>query len=162
MIILGVDPGYAIVGFSVLSFQKNTFNVLSYGAITTESDMKYEDRLVKIGDGISELIEKFKPAYLSIESLFFTSNQKTAIAVAGARGAIIMTARKRGLEIFSYTPLQVKQAVVGYGRATKGQVIEMTKTLLNLKEKPKLDDTSDALALAICHAHSFNSALHGI
>jgi len=157
MIILGIDPGYAIVGYGVIKHENNRFFTLAYGAIQTPAGLPYADRLLKIGEETGEIIRTYKPDVLSVEDLFFTANQKTGIAVAGARGVIIYTAKSHGLEIFSYTPLQVKQSVVGYGKAEKKQVIDMTGRILSLEKPPKLDDTSDALALAICHAHSKNS-----
>ena len=157
MIILGIDPGYAIVGYGVIKHEGNRFITMAYGAIQTPAGIPYEDRLLKIGEDLGEIIKMYKPDVLSVEDLFFTTNQKTAIAVAGARGVIIYTAKSRGLDVFSYTPLQVKQSVVGYGKAEKKQVIDMTVRILALEKPPKLDDTSDALALAICHAHSKNS-----
>ncbi|MEG0229564.1 MAG: crossover junction endodeoxyribonuclease RuvC [Oscillospiraceae bacterium] len=161
MKILGIDPGYAIIGWGVVDYINTKFSVVDYGAITTSSKTSFEYRLLEIANDLEQVLIKFKPEYLSIEKLFFNSNQKTVIDVAQARGVIVMLCAKHGVEIFEYTPLQVKQSVVGYGRAVKNQVMEMTKTILNLKTIPKPDDTADALALAICHGHSFNSLLIG-
>lgn len=160
MIILGIDPGYAIVGYGVLEYSNNKFKVIEYGAITTDSKTDMFDRFKSIYDDICEVMERTKPDFMAIEELFFNSNQKTAINVAQARGVILLAAMNRGIRIFEYTPLQVKQAVAGYGRADKKQVQQMVKLLLGLKEVPKPDDTADAVAIAICHGHSYNP--HGI
>lgn len=156
MIILGIDPGYAIVGYGVLEYKNNKFKVIEYGAITTDASMDMFDRFKSIYDDICEVMERTKPDFMSIEELFFNSNQKTAINVAQARGVILLAAMNRGIQIFEYTPLQVKQAVAGYGRAEKKQVQQMVKLLLGLKEVPRPDDTADAVAIAICHGHSYN------
>ncbi len=155
MRILGIDPGYAIVGVGVVEYEGNKFKVIDYGAITTNADEDMFDRLKKIYDEAEALIERLKPDMLAIEELFFNSNQKTAINVAQARGVLVLAAKNKNIPVFEYTPLQVKQAVVGYGRADKGQVQQMTKAILNLEKVPKPDDTADALALTICHAHSY-------
>ena len=159
MVILGIDPGLAIVGWGVVDYSGSHFKVLGYGAIETPAGMATEERLCLIFDGIKELITKYKPEHLAVEELFFNTNTTTAIRVAEARGVIIMCARKMGVSIFEYTPLQVKQAVVGYGRAEKKQVITMVTMLLGLAKPPKPDDTADALAIAICHAHSGHSRI---
>lgn len=159
MIILGIDPGYAIVGVGVIEFIGNKFQVIDYYAITTDAGTPFEQRLKIIYDGLNEVIEKYKPSHMAIEKLFFNDNAKTAIDVGQARGVIVLSAVNHGLEIFGYTPLQVKQAVVGYGRADKKQVQQMTRALLNLKEIPQPDDVADALAIALCHAHSYNGAM---
>lgn len=161
MIILGIDPGYAIVGVGVIEYNGNKFKVIDYLAITTEAHTPFEQRLKIIYDSLEEIIVRYKPDYMSIEELFFNDNAKTAIAVGQARGVIILSAINHGVEIFEYTPLQVKQAVVGYGRADKKQVQHMTKAILNLASVPKPDDVADALAIAVCHAHSYNSKLSG-
>lgn len=154
MIILGVDPGYAIVGIGVLEYSGNRFRVLHYGAITTPAGMPAAERLKKIYDELTLLIDKYRPGAAAIEELFFNSNQKTAINVAQARGVILVAVRNRDVPLYEYTPLQVKQSVTGYGRADKGQIQSMVKMILNLNVIPKPDDAADALALAICHAHS--------
>ena len=159
MRILGIDPGYAIVGFGVIGYSNNTLVPIEYGAITTPAHTKTEFRLCEIYDGICELCDKFHPDALSIEELFFNSNAKTAVNVCQARGVILLAASRRGIPIFEYTPLQIKQAVTGYGRAEKHQIISMVTTLLNLKTPPKPDDTADALAAAICHGYSSSSSL---
>ena len=154
MIIIGVDPGYAIVGIGVIEYNGNRFRPLEYGAITTPAGMPTVDRLKKIYDEMTLLIDKYNPDAVAIEELFFNSNQKTAINVAQARGVILVSVTNRSVPIFEYTPLQVKQSVTGYGRADKNQIQQMVKTLLNLNVIPKPDDAADGLALAICHAHS--------
>lgn len=154
MIILGVDPGYAIVGIGVVEYVGNKFRPITYTAITTPAKMDTVTRLKKIYDGTIELIEKYKPDAMAIEELFFNSNQKTAINVAQARGVILVAATNCGIPINEYTPLQVKQSVTGYGRADKKQIQEMVKMILHLNAIPKPDDAADGLALAICHAHS--------
>ncbi len=154
MIILGIDPGYAIVGIGVLEYAGNKFRPIEYNAITTHSSMSTSLRLKLIFEEIGAYLDKYKPDAVAIEELFFNSNQKTAIAVAQARGVLVAQAAVRGIPIYEYTPLQIKQSVTGYGRADKGQVQQMVKLLLNLNAIPKPDDAADALAVAICHAHS--------
>jgi len=157
--IIGIDPGYAIVGYGVVKYEGSKYTTLDYGAILTNSDMPFNRRLEIIFDSLTETLIKWKPDAMAVEQLFFTTNAKTAIAVGQARGVILLAAQKCGIEVFDYTPLQVKQAVVGYGKAEKKQVMEMTKLILNLQKVPKPDDTADALAIAICHAHSAGSSL---
>ena len=159
MKILGIDPGYAIVGYGAIEYEKSSFRVIDYGAITTPAKTDPSLRLEMIYDSLNSLIDKVKPEAMAVEELFFNNNQKTAIMVAQARGIIVLAARKKGLQLAEYTPLQVKQAVVGYGRAEKKQVQTMTTMLLGLKEVPKPDDTADALAIAICHAHTGQSKI---
>ena len=159
MVIFGIDPGYAIVGCGVVNFVNNNFSLVGYGAITTDKDMMFNERLKKIYDELTELLARFKPDAVSIEKLFFNTNQKTAIDVAQARGVIVLAVENSGIPIFEYTPLQVKQSIVGYGRAEKQQVQNMTKMLLNLEKIPKPDDAADALALAICHGHASGSLI---
>lgn len=157
MIILGIDPGYAIVGWGVLEYRNNHFNVIDYGAILTDAGTPFNERLEKIYDGLTSLIERYKPDAMSVEKVFYNSNAKTVIDVSQARGVIMLSAQKSKVPVFEYTPLQVKQSVVGYGRADKKQVQEMTRRILNLEKVPKPDDTADAIAMAICHAHSSGS-----
>lgn len=159
MRIIGIDPGYAIVGFGVIEYNKARFDVVDYGAVTTPAGMDFNSRLLEIYNDLCYILDKFKPEYMAIERLYFTSNQKTAIDVAQARGIVLLAARQRNISVFEYTPLQVKQSVTGYGKAVKKQVQEMTTRILKLNEIPKPDDTADALAIAICHAHSYNSQL---
>ena len=159
MIILGIDPGLAIVGWAVIESERGNMRPLAYGAITTPAHTEIESRLLMIANDLEAIIEKYKPDEMAVEELFFNTNSKTAIVVAEARGIILLSARLKGVEIAEYTPLQVKQAVVGYGRAEKKQVISMVTSLLNLPAPPKPDDTADALAIAVCHGHSGASRL---
>lgn len=159
MRILGVDPGYATIGFGVVDYASGRFTPLDYGAITTDPKLPFPQRLCDIYDGLGYLIKKHSPEVMSVEELFFTNNRTTGIAVAEARGVILLVARQAGLSVCEYTPPQVKQAVVGYGRAEKRQVQEMTRQLLRLDAIPRPDDAADALALAIAHAHSAGSQL---
>ena len=159
MRILGIDPGLAIVGWGLLDYQGGRFSVVDFGAVRTPAHTKTEDRLLSIYEQIGQIIEKYRPDRMSIEELVFNTNQTTAISVAEARGVILLSARQHGLVIHEYTPLQVKQAVVGYGRAEKQQVISMVTTMLRLSKAPKPDDTADAIALAICDGHSGSSSL---
>ena len=162
MVILGIDPGYAIVGYGFIRYEKNRYQILDFGAITTPAGMDFPQRLKEIYEDLSLLCGKYKPEVMSIEKLFFNTNKKTAVDVAQARGVILLAAKMNEVEIREYTPLQVKQSVVGYGRAEKKQVQEMTKQLLGLSAVPKPDDTADALALALCHAHASGSAFQKI
>ena len=159
LIVLGIDPGYAIVGWGLVEFNSNTFRPLRYGAVTTEPDMSFNRRLKIIYDDIDSIITAYKPDSVSIEKLYFQSNQKTAIMVAEARGVLLLCAENHNLPVFEYTPLQVKTAVTGYGKAKKPQVMEMTRRLLNLPSVPKPDDTADALAIAITHCQARGSEL---
>ena len=159
MVILGIDPGYAIVGWGIIDYAANRFQVMAYGAVTTEAKTPFNERLETVFDGICDIINKYNHDALAIEKLFYNTNAKTVIDVAQARGVINLAAQKNGLDIFEYTPLQVKQSVVGYGRAEKKQVQEMTRVILNLEKIPKPDDTADALAMAICHAHASGSLM---
>ena len=154
MRILGIDPGYAILGWGVIDVVGNRFSVVDYGSILTDTKMEMPARLQVLYNGLTDLIHKYKPDDASIEQLFFNSNAKTAILVGEARGVAVLACANGNLNIGEYTPLQIKQALVGYGRADKKQVQYMVKTMLNLKSVPKPDDTADALAAAICHAHS--------
>lgn len=159
MRIIGIDPGYAIVGYGILDYDKSSFSVVNYGAVTTAAGTSFDRRLMEIYSDMCTVLDMFKPDCMSIEKLYFTNNKTTGIDVAQARGVILLAAVQREIEIYEYTPLQVKQAVVGYGRAEKHQVQEMVKNILRLKEIPKPDDTADAVALAICHGHSSGSQL---
>lgn len=154
VIVLGIDPGYAIVGWGLIEFKNNSYKPLRFGAVTTQAEMTFNKRLHIIYEDIQQILKMFKPDYVAIEKLYFQTNQKTAIMVAEARGVILLAAQQFGIPIFEYTPLQVKTAVTGYGKAKKGQVMEMTRRLLNLPEVPKPDDTADALAIAICHTQA--------
>ena len=159
MRILGIDPGYAIVGYGIIEYRNNRFTTIAYGAITTPAEMDFNHRLKEIYQDMCHLLDVYKPEQMAVEKLFFTTNQKTAIDVAQARGVILLCATQHQIPCYHYTPLQVKQSVVGYGKAVKTQVMEMTKRLLHLQAVPKPDDTADALAIAICHAHSAGSRL---
>lgn len=154
MIILGIDPGIAIVGYSVVECSGNNIRAIEYGCIRTKSNLRFPERIKIIYDKLTEIIKEYRPNDLAIEELFFNKNVKTAMMVGQARGVEILAAVNENLDIYEYTPLQIKQAVVGYGRADKNQVQEMVKILLNLDEKPKPDDVADALAVAICHGAS--------
>ena len=160
MRIIGIDPGYAIVGFGVLDYRGVEFTTLEYGAILTEAHTDFPRRLQNIYEDMSFILERFKPDALAIEQLFFYSNKTTGIDVAQARGVILLSAVQHGVPIAEYTPSQVKQAVVGYGRAEKSQVMDMVRRLCNLKAPPKPDDAADAVALALCHARSSTSLLY--
>ena len=162
MIILGLDPGLAILGYEVIEvLPGKKMRAVDYGCVFTEAHTPLPDRLMKISDGIAMLFETYRPDAVSMEELFFAKNVKTGIMVAQARGVALEGCARRTKELYEYTPLQVKQAVVGYGRAEKQQVQFMVKTLLQLREIPKPDDAADALAIAICHAQSAicNSAM---
>ncbi|MBQ3140110.1 MAG: crossover junction endodeoxyribonuclease RuvC [Ruminococcus sp.] len=152
--ILGIDPGYAIVGFGVVDYDGRNFTPVEYGAVLTEAHTPFTKRLNDIHTDIEFIFEKFRPDCMAIEKLFFTTNQKTAIDVAQSRGVTVLSAAIRGVPVYEYTPLQVKSAVVGYGKAEKQQVMEMTKNLLGLAYIPRPDDAADALAIAICHGHT--------
>ncbi|MDO4618249.1 MAG: crossover junction endodeoxyribonuclease RuvC [Clostridia bacterium] len=154
MIILGVDPGYAIVGIGVIEYVGGKFRPIEYNAITTHSSMSPSLRLKIIYEEIGMYLDKYNPDAFAIEELFFNSNQKTAILVAQARGVLVAQAAVREVPIYEYTPLQIKQSITGYGRADKQQIQQMVKLMLNLKAIPKPDDAADALAVAICHANS--------
>ena len=162
MIILGIDPGYAILGWGVIEKTGNHFSAIDYGAVTTDKDTEMPRRLEILYDGLREIIEEYRPEEASIEKLFFNTNTTTAINVGQARGVAILACMKGGLQVAEYTPLEIKQALVGYGRADKKQVQFMVKTMLNLPEVPKPDDTADALAAAICHGHSADNRIRQI
>ena len=154
MRVLGIDPGYAIVGWGVIEYVGNKYSYKDYGAIFTDSKEDFLDRIEKIYDKMSEIIDIYKPDVMSIEKLYFQNNHKTAIDVAQARGVILLSAKKNNLPVYEYTPLQIKSALTGYGKALKPQVMLMVKKLLCLKAVPKPDDTADAIAAAICHCQS--------
>ena len=161
MRILGIDPGVAIVGFGLIESDRGTLRMLQYGAITTPAGLPLAARLAQINLDIEELIGTFRPDEISVEELFFSKNITTGIAVAHARGVILCAAEKKKIPIYEYTPMQVKQAVAGYGLADKKQVMDMTRKLLKLKSVPRPDDAADALATALCHARSATSLLRG-
>ena len=159
MRILGIDPGVAIVGFGVIESDRGQQRMIQYGAITTHAGLPLATRLVQICNDLEQFIEQFQPDELAIEELFFSKNITTGIAVAHGRGVVLYTAEKMQIPIYEYTPMQVKQAVVGYGLAEKKQVMDMTRRLLKLKSIPRPDDAADAMAIAICHARSATSLL---
>ncbi len=155
MIILGLDPGLAILGYGVVEYQAGyDFKVVDFGCVYTKAHTPLPERLLRIGSGVELLCQQYSPDAIAVEELFFNKNVSTAIMVAQARGAALMSAVKHTRQLYEYTPLQVKQAVVGYGRADKHQVQEMVRLLLHMSEIPKPDDAADALAIAICHANS--------
>lgn len=153
MRIIGIDPGYAIMGYGVLDYIGNKFKPVAYGAITTEAHTPNEERLMILYDELSAIIREYEPEEASIEELFYNTNATTAIMVGEARGMALLACAKEGVRISEYTPLQIKSSLTGYGRAEKKQVQTMVKMILGLPEVPKPDDTADALAAAICHAH---------
>lgn len=159
MVVFGIDPGYAIVGWGAISFKQNTYKTLGYGSVETQAHTNFNSRLEYIYDELYSILSRCRPDALAIERLYFQTNQKTAIKVAQARGVTLLAAQKLKIPIFEYTPLQVKTAVTGYGKAKKPQVMEMTRRLLKLDEMPKPDDTADALAIAICHTQAAGSQL---
>ena len=159
MRILGIDPGYGITGFGIVDAQRNQFQLLQYGAITTPAGTDFPLRLQMIYNDMTELLMVAKPDAVAIEELFFGQNVTTGIGVAQSRGVILLAIQQAGVPIFQYKPMQVKQAVVGYGNATKHQVQDMTKRLLKLNAMPKPDDAADAIAIALCHARSSTSLL---
>lgn len=162
MKIMGIDPGYAIVGVGIVDYQNGQFRVVEYGPITTPPKIEFARRLEMIYDELCAIFARRQIDAVAIEELFFNSNTTTAIAVAQARGVICLAAKKSGVPVFEYTPLQVKSAVTGYGRAEKCQVMDMVKSILQLKTVPKPDDVADALAIAVCHGHSACSAIAGV
>ena len=159
MVVLGIDPGYAIVGYGAVQCVRGQFAPVRFGAITPPAGMPFPERLEMIYNDMTLLLDRTKPDALSLEQLFFTNNKTTGIDVAQARGIILLTAQQHRVPVHEYTPMQVKQSVVGYGRAEKKQVMEMTRQLLHLDAVPRPDDTADALALAICHGNCAGSLL---
>ncbi len=154
MRILGIDPGYAIMGWGILDLKGNRYSVVDYGSITTDAKMEMPLRIQHLYSQLSAIIAEYQPEEAAIEELYFTNNAKTVIFVGQARGVAILACVNNGLKVSEYTPLQIKQALTGYGKAEKKQVQAMVKTILNLQEVPKPDDTADAVAAAICHGNS--------
>ena len=154
MRVLGIDPGVATIGFGLVEVDRSRQTLLRYGVITTPAGLPLSRRLLQISEDMAELLQQFKPEEMAVEELFFTKNITTGIAVAHGRGVILLAAEQAGVPVYEYTPMQVKQAVVGYGKADKHQVQTMVQALLGLKAVPRPDDAADALAVAICHAHS--------
>ena len=161
MTILGIDPGYAIVGWGVLEYSGSRFCVKGYGAITTPAGMDFPRRLEMIYRDMQTVLQRYHPDVLSIEKLYFTNNKTTGIDVAQARGVILLSATQTNMQVYEYTPMQVKQAITGYGKAAKKQIQEMTRMMLHLETIPKPDDTADALGMAIAHCHCSRSRLMG-
>lgn len=159
MLILGIDPGYAIIGWGVIRFERGKYIPVDFGAVTTNAGVPFNRRLEQIYDQLNELLDTHHPDAVAVEKLYFQTNAKTAIDVAQARGVIMLALQKHNVPVYEYTPLQVKSAVTGFGQAQKPQVMEMTKRLLRLKAVPKPDDTADALAIAICHAQYGGTAI---
>lgn len=155
MIILGVDPGTATTGYGLIKKEGQKHTLIKYGCILTPAKTPLHDRLDKIFEELSDIIDEHRPEHVAVEELFFASNSKTAIAVGQARGVILLAGKKKNCQIFEYTPLEVKMALTGYGRADKNQIQQMVKALLSLSDIPKPDDAADALAIAICHAQSY-------
>ena len=159
MIILGIDPGVATIGFGLVRAERNRNQLLRYGVITTPPGIPLSNRLLQISNDMEELICAFHPDEMAVEELFFTKNITTGIAVAHGRGVILLAAEKLGVPVFEYTPMQVKQAVVGYGLAEKKQVMDMTRRILKMEKVARPDDAADAIAIALCHARSATSLL---
>lgn len=155
MIIIGIDVGYAICGWSIIKKDSNKIELVDYGVVETSPELDFPSRLQKIYIGLHEIIEKYNPKQIAIEDLFYFKNKKTVIGVGQVRGVILLLAKNSGLEIFNYTPLEVKTAVTGYGRSTKEDVQKMVKLILSMKEIPQPDDAADAIAIAICHGNNF-------
>lgn len=162
MRILGIDPGYATIGFGVLDAERGNYRLLQYGVITTSPEQEFSQRLLTIYQDMNQLIETFQPDVIAIEELFWGHNVTTGIGVSHGRGVILLSAAQQQLPICEYTPMQIKQAVVGYGNATKLQVMDMTRRLLKMEKVARPDDAADAIAVALCHARSSTSLLHGI
>ncbi len=162
--IMGIDPGIAIVGFGFIDKNGSKLTPVQYGCIQTEAHTPEEERLLHVYEAMMQLIEKYEPQMIAFEKLFFNRNVTTAMSVSQARGVAILAAAQKGLPVAEYTPMQVKQAIVGYGKAEKRQVQEMVRMFLNLQKIPKPDDVADALAVAVCHAHSYvlNSKLNEV
>ncbi len=154
MRILGIDPGFAITGYSIIDYIGNKFKLIDSGAVLTQAKESFPLRLLKLNNDLEQIIDTYHPDAISVEELFFNNNVKTAINVAQARGVVLVVGCRKQIPTYEYTPLQIKQAVTGYGRADKVQVQKMVKTILNVEKLPKLDDTTDSMAAAICHAHS--------
>ena len=162
MRILGIDPGYATIGFGVVDSQKGSLRLLQYGVITTPPDLSFPDRLNVIYEDMKRLLDAMEPDVMAVEELFWGHNVTTGIGVSHGRGVILLSAVQHNIPVVEYTPMQIKQSVVGYGNATKLQVMDMTKRLLRLEKVPRPDDAADAIAVALCHARSTTSLLYGL
>ena len=160
MVILGIDPGVATIGFGLIRAERGKNTLLQYGVITTPPGIPLSERLLQISRDMEQLLETFKPDEMAVEELFFTKNVTTGIGVSHGRGVILLAAAQKDIPIFEYTPMQIKQAVCGYGKAEKKQVMLMTQRLLNMKDIPRPDDAADALAIAICHSRAATSLLN--
>lgn len=160
MLILGIDPGYATTGFGLIRAERSTYSLLQYGTVTTPPTLTFPQRLAMLYDDTARLLEVTKPDAVAVEELFWGHNITTGIGVSHGRGVILLAIEKAGVELFEYTPMQVKQAVVGYGKAEKRQVMDMTRRLLKLDRLPRPDDAADAIAIALCHARSSTSLLN--
>lgn len=160
--ILGIDPGYATIGFGIIEAERGCYRLLQYGTIKTPPELEFSQRLLVIYQDMNQLLEAVSPDVIAIEELFWGHNVTTGIGVSHGRGVILLSAAQRDLPIFEYTPMQIKQAVVGYGNASKLQVMDMTKRLLRMDKVARPDDAADAIAVALCHARSSTSLLHGI
>ncbi|MCI6521212.1 crossover junction endodeoxyribonuclease RuvC [bacterium] len=159
MRVLGIDPGYAIVGWGVVDYAGGRFAPVAYGAVCTDKDTPFEQRLAQIYQDVCDICRRYQPGALSLEKLYYQHNQTTVIGVAEARGVILLAAAQYGIPVYEYTPMQIKQAVTGYGKAVKKQIQEMTRILLHLPEIPRPDDTADALAMAVAHCHCAGNRL---
>jgi len=160
MKILGIDPGLAVTGFGIVGYDQNRFSVIQYGVVRTQAGTSLPERLEKINQGLTRIIQQYQPEAVAVEELFFNTNAKSAFLVGQARGVAVLTAAQASLPVYEYTPLQVKQGIAGYGRADKHQVQQMIKNLLNLREIPRPVDAADALAVAVCHAHTGSFQRH--
>ena len=158
MVVLGIDPGYAILGYGVLETDGVRLRALDYGVIETEQRQPFPARLEKLYMGVRELCSLYQPAHVAFEELFFARNAKTAIQVGSGRGVVLLAAQQQGVPLYEYTPMQIKLAVTGSGHADKKQVQQMVRILLKLKEVPRPDDAADALGVAICHANTMGPA----
>jgi len=151
MRVIGIDPGTAIVGYGIVDFENNESNLVTSGSIQTSKNASDSERLAEISDDLNVIIEKYSPDIASVEKIFFFKNQKTVISVAQSRGVILSVLAKKSIPVFEYTPMQIKLSVTGYGKASKNDVAEMVKKMINYENFPKLDDTADAIAMAVCH-----------
>ena len=160
MLILGIDPGYATTGFGLIRAERSTYSLLQYGTVTTPPTLTFPHRLAMLYDDTTRLLEVTRPDAVAVEELFWGHNITTGIGVSHGRGVVLLAVEEAGVELFEYTPMQVKQAVVGYGKAEKRQVMDMTRRLLRLDRLPRPDDAADAIAIALCHARSSTSLLN--
>jgi len=162
MRVIGIDPGTAIVGYGIIDYIGNKYEVVDYGCIYTSKDLPMPKRLLKISEDLEELLDKYKPDHMAVEELFYFKNNKTVISVGQARGVILLEGVRKGIELADYTPLQVKMGITGYGKSEKKQVQLMVQRVLKMKEIPKPDDAADALAIAVTHINSLNSSSYGL